>query len=260
MASVSQTHPSKAAASDQSIILDYVYDPAYEPTEAELREYAIFLGIDMNTETDLLWIARDGLKVPLPADWKPCKTSDTHEIYYFNFVTGESTWDHPCDQHFRQLVTDARGMDSPSTAAATDETTARSPPTDTTTPSMDDLHTQLTAMSLAHQEHMGALRVALEDILQRLPKTAVTTASTESTQASDGESAITNIEGDETDWARERQELEAAHAAIVAKLNVEIAALRAKVGRQEEVESTAVHATAPAHKEGLDHGDEWELV
>jgi hypothetical protein len=34
----------------------------------------------------------------LPEEWKPCKTSDTEEIYYFNFKSGDSTWDHPCDE------------------------------------------------------------------------------------------------------------------------------------------------------------------
>jgi hypothetical protein len=23
------------------------------------------------------------------------------DIYYFNFSSGESTWDHPCDDHFK---------------------------------------------------------------------------------------------------------------------------------------------------------------
>lgn len=28
------------------------------------------------------WIAREGLKAPLPEHWKPCKTNDTNEIFY----------------------------------------------------------------------------------------------------------------------------------------------------------------------------------
>ncbi|KAK1929435.1 Centrosomal protein [Phytophthora citrophthora] len=40
---------------------------------------------------------------PLPENWKPCKTTDTEEIYYFNFATGQSTWDHPCDEFYRNL-------------------------------------------------------------------------------------------------------------------------------------------------------------
>jgi hypothetical protein len=33
-------------------------------------------------------VAREGLKAPLPPDWKPCKSPDG-EVYYFNFSNGE---------------------------------------------------------------------------------------------------------------------------------------------------------------------------
>ena len=33
-------------------------------------------------------MAREGLKAPLPPDWKPCKSPDG-EIYSFNFSNGE---------------------------------------------------------------------------------------------------------------------------------------------------------------------------
>lgn len=46
-----------------SIILEEEIDPDYEPTEAETEEYARWLGMDMETDADLLWIAREGLKV-----------------------------------------------------------------------------------------------------------------------------------------------------------------------------------------------------
>lgn len=38
------------------------------------------------------------------------------DIYYFNFATGQSTWDHPCDEHYRQLVVRERGKLSTSGA------------------------------------------------------------------------------------------------------------------------------------------------
>src|SRR5690349_20870353 len=46
-----------------SVILEEVIDLDYEPTEEEIVEHARFLGIDVKNEPDLLWIARDGLKV-----------------------------------------------------------------------------------------------------------------------------------------------------------------------------------------------------
>lgn len=81
-----------------SIVLEEEIDPNYEPTEKEVIEYATWLGMDLDNEKDLFWIAREGLKAPLPENWKPCKTTDTEEIYYFNFASGQSTWDHPCDE------------------------------------------------------------------------------------------------------------------------------------------------------------------
>ncbi|CAM9729415.1 unnamed protein product [Ectocarpus sp. 12 AP-2014] len=59
--------------------------------------------MELQDDLDLFWIAKEGLKAPLPENWKPCKTVDTDEIYYFNFATGESTWDHPCDEYYRKL-------------------------------------------------------------------------------------------------------------------------------------------------------------
>ena len=54
-------------------------------------------------DAPLRWIAREGLKAPLPENWKPCKAAEAGEVYYFNFATGESVWDHPCDEHYRKL-------------------------------------------------------------------------------------------------------------------------------------------------------------
>ena len=65
--------------------------------------------MDIERESELFWIARDSLKAPLPKDWKPWyylfikSQSEDGNIYYFNFVTGESIWDHPCDETFREM-------------------------------------------------------------------------------------------------------------------------------------------------------------
>lgn len=83
-------------------MLDEHVDPEYEPTRKEIDEYAEWLGMDLQKDQDLFWIARTGLKAPLPKPWKPCQSEDS-EIFYFNSVTGESVWDHPCDDHYRKL-------------------------------------------------------------------------------------------------------------------------------------------------------------
>ena len=44
-------------------------------------------------------------------------------IYYFNFKTGESTWEHPCDEFYRKLLQterEKRAVKPPSDQQATD--------------------------------------------------------------------------------------------------------------------------------------------
>jgi len=77
-------------------------DDEEEPTEEEIKEYAEYLGIDLETEQHLMWIARQGVGAPVPKPWKACKDKD--EVFYYNFETNESMWDHPSDAHFRSLV------------------------------------------------------------------------------------------------------------------------------------------------------------
>ena len=67
------TNPGGNAGGNQqgdSIILEEEIDPHYVPTEDEVIEYAKWLGMDLKKDKDLFWIAREGLKAPLPADWK----------------------------------------------------------------------------------------------------------------------------------------------------------------------------------------------
>eukprot|EP00992_Anisonema_acinus_P008911 TRINITY_DN5096_c0_g1_i1.p1 TRINITY_DN5096_c0_g1~~TRINITY_DN5096_c0_g1_i1.p1 ORF type:complete len:425 (+),score=53.24 TRINITY_DN5096_c0_g1_i1:61-1335(+) len=83
-----------------SVVLSPHTDP---PTEKEVIDYAKWLGLDPDTEPELLWLAREALTAPLPPYWRPCNTQDG-EVYYFNFSTGESLWDHPMDSLFKKSV------------------------------------------------------------------------------------------------------------------------------------------------------------
>ncbi|XP_070587368.1 centrosomal protein of 164 kDa-like isoform X1 [Erythrolamprus reginae] len=89
------------------LILEEDYDDSYIPSEREIQEFARVVGIDPEHEPELMWLAREGIVAPLPAEWKPCQDV-TGDIYYFNFANGQSTWDHPCDERYRQLVIQER--------------------------------------------------------------------------------------------------------------------------------------------------------
>ena len=100
--------PAKArptAVARSPLILREKVDPAYEPTCAETLEYAAFIGFDVSegsADLALLHVARAGLKAPVPKEWSPCRDPDSGDVYYFNFATGESIWEHPNDAIFRE--------------------------------------------------------------------------------------------------------------------------------------------------------------
>ncbi|NXR87145.1 CE164 protein, partial [Hypocryptadius cinnamomeus] len=66
--------------------------------------FAPTIGIDPDKESELLWLARECLVTPMPPEWKACQDIAGGDIYFFNFESGLSTWEHPCDEHYKQLV------------------------------------------------------------------------------------------------------------------------------------------------------------
>ncbi|XP_063799385.1 centrosomal protein of 164 kDa isoform X3 [Pseudophryne corroboree] len=89
------------------LILEEDHDENYIPQENEILEYARMIGIDPDAEPELMWLAREGIVALLPPNWKPCQDV-TGDIYYFNFSNGQSTWDHPIDEHYREMVIEER--------------------------------------------------------------------------------------------------------------------------------------------------------
>ena len=75
----------------------------------EIREYAKYLGMDVEKDHDLLYIAKEGLKAVLPIGWQACRTPKGF-IYYVNLETKESTWEHPLDQYYRAKYQEAKAQ------------------------------------------------------------------------------------------------------------------------------------------------------
>ncbi len=66
-----------------------------------IQQHAEFLGFDKE-DVDLLWIAEKSLLAPLPEGWT-IEVADDGSPYHHNSITGESLWDHPLDEEFRQM-------------------------------------------------------------------------------------------------------------------------------------------------------------
>lgn len=58
--------------------------------------------MDLASDADLLWVAREGLLAAVPDPWTQ-REDDKGEVYFLNKKTNESTWKHPLDDHYRKL-------------------------------------------------------------------------------------------------------------------------------------------------------------
>ncbi|XP_075232752.1 uncharacterized protein LOC142331035 isoform X2 [Lycorma delicatula] len=90
--------------SGRTIICKEVFDENSLPSEEEVLDYAQRIGINPDTERHLLSIARDGLMQALPPGWKPVYDDKIKRYYYYNFNNGLTRWDHPLDDHYKELV------------------------------------------------------------------------------------------------------------------------------------------------------------
>ena len=79
----------------------------YVPTEVDIRDYAVYLGINLDTEQDMMWLAVEGVSARLPTGWVPCCTK-RGQVYYFDTRTGASSWTHPKDVEYKQRVREVR--------------------------------------------------------------------------------------------------------------------------------------------------------
>jgi len=76
---------------------------AASPDVADLYEYCLSLGIDADQDEDLLWVVHEAFNAPLPGNAAEY-TNEEGRVYYFNEVTGQSSWEHPLDQVYRECL------------------------------------------------------------------------------------------------------------------------------------------------------------
>jgi hypothetical protein len=74
-----------------------------------ILQYAQFLGMDPAEDTELLWIAQQALTAPLPPNWAEHADPSSGDSYYYNSESGETVWEHPCDDYFRSLYKELKG-------------------------------------------------------------------------------------------------------------------------------------------------------
>lgn len=71
--------------------------------EADLREYGQSLGVDLQRHEDLSTLVREAFHAPLPRGWTE-HNDDEGRVYFFQETHNQSTWEHPMDAVYRELV------------------------------------------------------------------------------------------------------------------------------------------------------------
>lgn len=84
--------------------------PAGDPTlaagaggEADIREYGRTLGVDVQQDPDLLWLVHEAFVASLPPSWTEYYDEDGR-VYFYSQVTRESSWSHPMDKVFKEII------------------------------------------------------------------------------------------------------------------------------------------------------------
>ncbi len=73
-----------------------------DPPSKKMLSMCEYLGIE-EREKLLFWIAEMALLAKLPAHWKEYKDDEGH-AYFHNHTTGTTSWTHPRDTYFLDLV------------------------------------------------------------------------------------------------------------------------------------------------------------
>jgi len=74
-------------------------------TEPEFIAYARYLGMDPVLDSDLLWVAEEALRAPLPEDCTE-HYDNLGRIFYYSLTTRASSWTHPLEKIDRDLYAD----------------------------------------------------------------------------------------------------------------------------------------------------------
>ena len=75
-----------------------------------LPRYAVYLGMDLNEDIELLWIADEALQAEDPEGWDSAE-SPNGDVYYIHAVTQQVLWQHPLDYSYQQKYLAHKGGD-----------------------------------------------------------------------------------------------------------------------------------------------------
>ena len=85
------------------------FNEEYSPDLQEIKEYGEYIGLDLDEDEHLLWLADEGIRAKLPEPWKAFRNQQ-QELIYVNIDTQEAMVEHPMDQVYMQKVQQIKQM------------------------------------------------------------------------------------------------------------------------------------------------------
>jgi hypothetical protein len=76
----------------------------YRVSVADLHDFAEFMDVDATKEPYLLPIVAEAMNAGLPEGWIEVEDDNTGNFYYCNTATEATTWEHPLDQYYKNLL------------------------------------------------------------------------------------------------------------------------------------------------------------
>ena len=71
------------------------------PMQQAIEKQAEHLGMNLDTDREFLWLAKESLNADLPPGWIS-RTFGKDQNYYVNRKTGDTIWEHPADKIYKE--------------------------------------------------------------------------------------------------------------------------------------------------------------
>ena len=119
----------------------------------EIYTYAQYsLGMDPVADVDLLWIAEQALKAPLPPNWEEHVDPESGNRFFLNTMTRVSSWEHPLDNTFRALYIQLKSQKLQATLSPEQQQQLDG---DFTDDDLTDADTDLDSLATSFRSRMG---------------------------------------------------------------------------------------------------------
>lgn len=90
-----------------NLLAEQPQDSDSEMDLEEVRQYAKYLGIDSEEDSDLLFVAKYAMEADVPPDWTACIDESGRE-YFCNLQTGKVQYQHPMDDEYKRMYQDLK--------------------------------------------------------------------------------------------------------------------------------------------------------